>query len=88
MSSLNKQTNLLLRLAEQDAIPAKTNRLELKMVRSGHWRLYIAIPEGSTRENLKKTLEIAEANGTWPNLFPSDSHVTALTFVDPDEHKR
>lgn len=88
MSSLKKQTDLLLRLAEQDALPQTSNRIELKQVRSGHWRLYIAIPTGSTRADLKTTLDIAEAAGTWPNLFPSDQHVTALTFVDPDEHKK
>ena len=87
MKSLQLQIALLSLMDANDLIPQTTNRVEFKQVRSGHWRLYVALPNRVPMAQLEPLLEQARKHGVWPNCFPGGPEVTAITFVDPDEHK-
>ena len=85
MKSLQKQVDLLTTMDANELIPQVANRVELKQVRSGHWRLYIALPGGVPTDKLKPLLDLAQGKNLWPNCFPGGPATTAITFVDPDE---
>jgi hypothetical protein len=87
MKSLQKQVDLLTTMDANELIPLASNRVELKQVRSGHWRLYIALPGGVPMDKLEPLLKLANEKGLWPNCFPGGPSATAITFVDPDEQK-
>lgn len=85
MDSLSKQVTFLGLVADNDAVPRKCSRVELKSVRSGHWRLYMSTPDGVSSDEIEKLRSISKESGIILNTFETGGPVTALTFVDGDE---
>lgn len=87
MDSLIKALYCLRQLHDMALLP-QSNRIELRMVRSGHWRLYFSLMPAQTGDQLQYTIEACRKCEMWPNLFPSSEYATALTIVDPAEHTK
>lgn len=85
MDSLVKQVTFLGLVADSNAVPRKCSRIELKGVRSGHWRLYMSTPEGASSDEIDALRKAARDSGIILNTFETGGPVTALTFVDGDE---
>jgi hypothetical protein len=85
MSSLDKQMAMLKRLVDEKALPTGVNRIEFKAVKSGHFRLYLAIPGKCDRDAVTKCEALADEHSLYLSPFPHPSAATALTFIDPDE---
>lgn len=87
MSNLEKQLAVLTAIHIANAIPTGTNRLEFKAVKSGHFRLYIAVPGKASPDEVAALELIAEQHELYCSAFPHPKAATAVTFIDPDEQK-
>lgn len=67
------------------ALPKGTNRIELKAVKSGHYRLYLAVPAKATPDEVTALETLAEQHSLYCSPFPHPASATAVTFIDPDE---
>lgn len=84
-SSFKKATALLNRLEEDGVLIHAAQRIELKRVKSGHFRVWFGTPGGVKMETAANIHRIAGELGMTANPFAKAGTITAVTFVDDDE---
>ena len=85
MSNLSKMVSVLHTLTNEGAIVPMAERIELKRVRSGHFRLYIPVHPGLSPKLSETVYNIAEMHNTTPNAFAKAGRLVSVQFVDNDE---
>lgn len=85
MSNFEKQLAMLTAIHKENLLPKGTNRIELKQVKSGHFRLYIAVPAKATADEVTDLESLADQHTLYCSPFPHPKAATAVTFIDPDE---
>lgn len=83
--SFEKATTLLNRLAAEDLLIPVAQRIELKRVKSGHFRVWFGTPGGVKQETGTHIHRIAGELGMTANPFGKGGVITAVTFVDDEE---
>lgn len=85
MSNLDKQLAMMAAIHKAGAMPKGTNRMEFKQVKSGHFRLYLAVPAKATPDEVVALEALADQHSLYCSAFPHPKAATAVTFIDPNE---
>lgn len=84
-TSFEKATTLLNRLHADGVLVHAAQRIELKRVKSGHFRVWFGTPNGVRMDIAASVHRIAGELGMTANPFAKAGSITAVTFVDDDE---
>lgn len=85
MTNLEKVTALLNDLHTNHDILTRTERLELKLNRTGHWRLFAAMITGTEARHADGVDAIAEAHRYTANPYRRGQALGSISFADQDE---
>lgn len=84
-ASLAKAITCLQEIHDQEQILHRMLRVELKRVKSGHWRLYLAAMAGVPDELAMSVRALLHDRGVSVNPFGRAGMLSSITIVDDDE---
>ena len=85
MDSLKKALAGIARMAEEGLIVPASERIEIKRMRSGHYRLYVACGANQKTEPVAQVKEVLEDLDVTVNPFEKAGRLVSLQIVDNDE---